>query len=287
MNLLCSENEKRNESLVRASLVVVGKASTQEIGNMGRPPRPTSALSVPRPDSSLSVRDEQVAALYLSGNRKRSLGLGRVSYDENTPGAGNDGDPSQPSISRIRPQALLQSPRTRDHNEVLERAQRESELLYAALPQERPQQNIQDSQHRRDYHRSSSSERVDLREMQNLRDWNHTLTYELQKEREELNNLKTHLTDAEESRVEVQYLQDKHQELTNELTVQRNEFEKVKAKNEAFVHEVSVFVCELACMHAYMHVVLQGPPCFSQLFVPVWHLLTIFGVLKRHCCVFV
>ena len=173
-------SERSNDSaLVRASLVVAdfervhegaaassmkGFTGTTEAGGAQRPPR------TPK-------RNDAVAQLYSAGNRKRSLGVGRISYH-----AGEDkGMPQKDGEKPYPPRPRSSSPHFSSRMLPAQTAQTPLEFRHRSSGVE-GSSNVSRP--------ASASNRNNIKELQNLRDWNHTLAYELNLERSDLADIK-------------------------------------------------------------------------------------------------
>ena len=154
-------------------------ATTQATRKQMPSPR-TRQLSEPLPSPRTPTQRSaiRIAPVYSSGSRKRSLGLGRIEYvaEDKTAAAEGEGTPAG---------RALQSPRSSSHT-AHSPVRRESDYVHA----------------RKEAQRISADE---VAELQNLRDMNHTLWYELSMERSELNDCKRQMATL---RVELQQTKD-------------------------------------------------------------------------------
>ena len=150
-------------------------ATTQATRKQVPSPR-TRQLSEPLPSPRTPTQRSAIltAPVYSSGSRKRSLGLGRIDYV--AAAAEGEGTPAERAI---------QSPRSSSHT-APSLVRRESDYVHA----------------RKEAQRISADE---VAELQNLRDMNHTLWYELSMERSESNDCKRQMAAR---RVELQQTKD-------------------------------------------------------------------------------
>ena len=203
--------EPEHVSLVRAELVLLDE------------PTPTPrANSAAKPPQAPRTPRTQVAPLYSSGSHKRSLGLGRVDYviGDNTPATeGGRGPAGRGASSSRSPSPSTRMPRSwqSDNVHAEKIAQRES---------------------------ASEAE-----ELKNLRDWNHTLSYELSMERNELHDVKRQLAALRE---ELQRTKSARNADAEEIESLRqwnhtlsHEVEEERRKNEALNNEADAGLAEV------------------------------------------
>ena len=171
--------EKSNDSaLVRASLVVADFARVREgaaTSSMKGFTGTTEAFGAKQPPRT-PKRHDAVAQLYSAGS-KRSLGVGPISYH-----AGEDkGRPQKDGEKPYRPRPRSSSPRF--SSRVLP-----AQTAHTPLEFRPRSSSIEGSSNAS--RPASASNRSNIEELQNLRDWNQTLAYELNLERSDLADTK-------------------------------------------------------------------------------------------------
>jgi hypothetical protein len=165
------ENLECDGALIRASLVVADMDKVSAgAGEQSENPLPRHAGSTDRPPRHPKGADP-VSPLYSSGNRKRSLGVGPVSYAGEESAKLQSGADWEYSSRRPRSSSPRVSPSMLPAQTI-------------ELPPARQTQHRCPSVEEKSRSRPESA--IDMTELLNLRDWNHTLTYELGLERSDL-----------------------------------------------------------------------------------------------------